>query len=54
MKALALSKLTKAKCKISYFENPIFDISIKMDQATYFSGFLKQVILYLNMIKTKK
>lgn len=54
MKALALSKLTGAKCKISYFENPIFDISIKMDKATDFSGFLKQVILYLNMIKTNK
>jgi hypothetical protein len=54
MQALALSKLIAAKCKISYFQNPIFDISIKMDKATDFSGFLKQVILYLNMIKTKK
>ncbi len=51
-KALALSKLIPAKCKISQFQNPVFDISIDADKNLNSSDYLKQVIVYLNMIKT--
>lgn len=52
MRALSLSKLVYAKCKIANFQNPIFDITINKDNLTNNSDFLKQVIVYLNMIKT--
>ena len=54
IKTLALSKLVPAKCKISYFQNPIFDISIDGDKTNNTSQFLEQVIVYLHMIKTNK
>jgi len=52
IRALSLSKLVYAKCKIANFQNPIFDIIINKDNLTNNSDFLKQVIVYLNMIKT--
>jgi hypothetical protein len=52
MKSLALSKLVYAKCKISNFQNPIFDIIINTEQLTKRTDYLKQVIVYLKMIKT--
>ena len=52
IKTLALSKLVSAKCKISHFQNPIFDISIDGDKTNNTSKFLEQVIVYLHMIKT--
>jgi hypothetical protein len=52
MRALSLSKLVYAKCKIANFQNPVFDITINKDNLTNNSDFLKQVIVYLNMIKT--
>lgn len=51
IKSLALSKLINAKCKISHFQNPIFDISIDGETTQNIPQFLKQVIVYLNMIK---
>ncbi len=53
-KSLALSKLIPAKCKISNFQNNIFDISIDSDKNLGSSDYLKQVVVYLNMIKTTK
>ncbi len=53
IQALALSKLVAAKCKISNFQNSIFDITIDNDKTMNSSNYLKQVIVYLNMIKTK-
>lgn len=53
-KAMALSKLVPAKCKISQFQNPIFDINIDGDKSNNTSQFLEQVIVYLHMIKTHK
>ena len=52
IKALALSKLIAAKCKIANFQNPIFEITISDDKLMKSSDYLKQVIVYLNMIKT--
>ena len=52
IKSLAISKLVTAKCKISHFQNPIFDISIDYDKTINSSNYLKQVVVYLNMIKT--
>lgn len=52
LKALALSKLLSAKCKIGSFQSQIFDITIIGDKTMNSSDFLKQVIVYLNMIKT--
>ncbi|MBK6986575.1 MAG: hypothetical protein IPH32_18400 [Bacteroidetes bacterium] len=54
IKTMALSKLVPAKCKISHFQNSIFDISIDGDQTNNPSKFLEQVIVYLHMIKTTK
>lgn len=54
IKTFALSKLIPAKCKISSFQNSIFDISIDVDASQNVSKFLEQVILYLHMIKTTK
>jgi hypothetical protein len=54
IKTLAISKLVTAKCKISHFQNSIFDISIDGDQTNNPSKFLEQVIVYLHMIKTTK
>jgi len=51
-KATALSKLITAKCKVSSFQDPIFDISIDSEEAINISGYLQQVVVYLNMIKT--
>lgn len=51
-KSLALSKLVPAKCKISNFQDPVFDLSIDSDKNLGSSDYLKQVIVYLNMIKT--
>jgi hypothetical protein len=51
-KSLALSKLLPAKCKISNFQHPVFDLSIDGDKNLESSDYLKQVIVYLNMIKT--
>lgn len=53
IQALAVSKLVAAKCKISNFQNSIFDITIDGDKTMNSSSYLKQVIVYLNMIKTK-
>lgn len=53
IQSLALSKLVAAKCKISNFQNPIFDITIESENTVNSSNYLKQVIVYLNMIKTK-
>lgn len=53
IQALAVSKLVAAKCKISNFQNSIFDIIIDGDNTMNSSNYLKQVVVYLNMIKTK-
>jgi hypothetical protein len=52
-KTLAMSKLVKAKCKIGSFENAIYDIAIAVEKTTSASNFLQQVVVYLQMIKTK-
>ncbi len=52
IKALALSKLILSKCKIANFQNPNFEITINDDKLMKSSDYLKQVIVYLNMIKT--
>ena len=52
IQSLALSKLVAAKCKIAGFQNPDFEITINSDKTTNISNFLKQVIVYLKMIKT--
>ena len=49
-----LSSKESAKCKISHFQNPIFDISIDGNKTNNTSNFLEQVIVYLHMIKTNK
>lgn len=51
LQALSISKLIPSSCKISRFQNPIFDITI--DKTNTISEYLKQVVVYLNMIKTK-
>lgn len=51
IKTLSLSQLVPAKCKISNFKNPIFDLTIESDKPLAVSDFLEQVVLYLNMIK---
>lgn len=53
IKSFALSKLVPAKCKIGNFENSIFEITINSDNTMNSSDYLKQVVVYLNMIKTK-
>lgn len=53
IQALALSKLVVAKCKIGSFQNENFEITIDGDKTTNISNYLKQVVVYLNMIKTK-
>jgi hypothetical protein len=53
IKALAVSKLVPATCKISSFQDPIFDLSIDSDTSLHISDYLKQVVVYLNMIKNK-
>jgi len=50
LKALALSKLLPAKCKVSSFQDAIFDLSIDSDKNLHISEYLKQVVVYLNMI----
>ncbi|MES2763451.1 MAG: hypothetical protein V4677_14650 [Bacteroidota bacterium] len=52
IKSLALSKLIPAKCKIGNFENPVFEITINSDITMNSADYLKQVVVYLNMIKT--
>jgi uncharacterized Rmd1/YagE family protein len=51
-KSLAISKLVNAKCKIASFEQSVFDIIISVDKTNNTFEFLKQVIVYLQMIKT--
>lgn len=51
-KSLSLSKLIKASCKVANFEHPIFDMSIDVDKSNNSHQFLKQVVVYLQMIKT--
>lgn len=51
IKALAVSKLVAATCKISSFQDSIFDLSIDSDKNLHSSDYLKQVVVYLNMIK---
>lgn len=53
IRAFALSKLTKSRCKLSYFQDSAYDIVISKDSSTSISAYLKQVIIYLKMIKTK-
>jgi len=53
VKALAVSKLVAATCKISSFQDAIFDLSIDSDKTLHSSDYLKQVVVYLNMIKNK-
>ena len=53
MQSLALSKFVVIKCKISSFQNEIFDITIDKDNSMNIANYLKQVIVYLNMIKPK-
>ena len=53
MQSLALSKLVNATCKISSFQNSIFDMTIDKTNSMNIANYLKQVIVYLNMIKTK-
>jgi hypothetical protein len=50
IKALAVSKLVPATCKISSFQDPVFDLSIDSDKTLHISDYLKQVVVYLNMI----
>jgi hypothetical protein len=52
IQALALSKLVTAKCKIARYQNSNFEITIDSDKTTKISDYLKQVIVYLNMINT--
>ena len=52
LKALGLTKMIQAKCKIGNFQNPVFDIIINADKTMNSSEYLKQVVVYLNMIKT--
>ena len=51
MKAFALSKLIPAKCKIGSFENEVFEMTINSEKTMNSTDYLKQVIVYLNMIK---
>ena len=53
-KAQALAKLLPAKCKVSSFQNEVYDISIDGETTKNVSKFLEQVIVYLQMIKTTK
>lgn len=54
LKALALSKLIPANCKVGSFQSPVFEITITADKTVNTSEYLKQVIVYLNMIKPTK
>jgi len=54
IKAHALAKLVLAKCKVSGFQNEVYDISIDGETTKNVSKFLEQVIVYLQMIKTTK
>jgi hypothetical protein len=54
VKSLALSKLIPSKCKIAGFENAVFEITITGDKTMNTSDYLKQVVVYLNMIKTTR
>jgi hypothetical protein len=52
LQTLAISKLVKAKCKISSFRNQNFDLIIEINNSMKIADFLKQVVVYLKMIKT--
>ncbi|MDF2448782.1 MAG: hypothetical protein K0R26_1286 [Bacteroidota bacterium] len=52
-KTYALAKFLPAKCKVGSFDDSIFDISIQCDVVKNCSEYLKQVIVYLKMIKPK-
>lgn len=51
--AMCVSKQLKANCKISKFKHALFDICITQETQLTNTEFLKQVVVYLNMIKTK-
>lgn len=51
VKAFAISKLIPAKCKIGNFENEVFEMTINSEKTMNSSDYLKQVIVYLKMIK---
>ena len=51
VKSLALSKLISANCKIGHFKHNVFDMTIEREYPLTDSEFLKQVIVYLKMIK---
>ncbi len=52
VKSRSISKLVKASCKIGSFQDPIFDLIIDVDKTNNSHQFLKQVVVYLHMIKT--
>lgn len=52
IKSLSITKLTKASCKVGNFQDSIFDLSIDVDKTNNSHQFLKQVVVYLHMIKT--
>lgn len=51
IKAFALCKLISAKCKIGSFRNDLFEMTINSEKTMNSSDYLKQVIVYLKMIK---
>ena len=51
VKALTCSKLIPAKCKIGSFGNDVFEMTINSEKTMNTAEYLKQVIVYLNMIK---
>jgi hypothetical protein len=51
IKAIALTKLISARCKIGNFQSDFFDIIIDGEQTKNEFQFLEQVIVYLHMIK---
>jgi CRISPR/Cas system-associated endoribonuclease Cas2 len=50
--SFAISKLLSAKCRVGMYENKVFDIIIKTEINLGIKEYLKQVIVYLKMIKT--
>ena len=53
IKSLSIAKLSKASCKVGKFQDSIFDLSIDVDKTNNAHQFLKQVVVYLQMIRTK-
>lgn len=52
MKSRSISKVVKASCKVGNCQDPIFDLIIDVDKTNNSHQFLKQVVVYLHMIKT--